>query len=60
MATTSLDTMRDQEVDRFGEDVQLQCECGEAWSVTVYGGEDLTLGQLECPASDCDGEGTER
>lgn len=58
MCTSYLDTMRDAEDSRFGEQVELVCHCGEMWVVTVYG-EEPTLNQLECPASDCDGEGTE-
>lgn len=41
-------------------DVELACdECGEAWSVRILDGDDLTYEQTECPIAGCDGEGEE-
>lgn len=40
--------------------VELVCgECGDAWTVLVPDGADLTDDQLSCPTSDCDGAGVE-
>jgi len=41
-------------------EVELICQCGEAWIVHVFDGEDVTQDQAECPITDCDGTGEER
>lgn len=60
MSFSGLDAMLDAAEQIDGREIDLGCpDCGEAWAVTVYEGEELTDDQLACPAEDCDGEGRE-
>ena len=60
MSTSATETQQDTLEQRDGHLVELACgECGDAWTVLVSAGADLTDAQVACPDRDCDGTGEE-